>query len=73
VTETTPIAGWQNAIELVLKTAQPGELWLVQADTIDETVNSMKALKVNNHVLREVTLKDVLEGTPAPPKQKTKA
>ena len=72
--ETAQVAGWQNAIELVLQSAQPGELWLVQADTIEETVASMKTLKVNNHVLREVTLKEVLDGLPAPsPKLKSKA
>jgi len=60
------LVGWKNAIECVLQTAQPGELWLIQADTIDETVEYMKSLQINNAVLREVTLKAVLEGTPAP-------
>lgn len=59
------ITGWPNAIERVFQTVQSGELWLVQADTIDETVAYMKSLSINNAVLRETTLKEVLEGKPA--------
>lgn len=64
--ESEQLVGWKNAIERVLQTARPGELWLIQADTIDETVEYMKSLQVNNAVLREVTLKSLLE-TPAAP------
>jgi cyanophycin synthetase len=66
VKETEQLVGWKNAIERVLQTSQPGELWLIQADTVDETVAYMKSLQVNNAVLREVTLKTILEGAPAP-------
>jgi cyanophycin synthetase len=65
--------GWQKAIEQVLQTAQPGELWLIQADTIDETVEYMKSLQVNGSVLREVTLKAVVEGEPKPATAKVPA
>jgi len=67
VKESEQLVGWQNAIERVLQTAQPGELWLIQADTIDETVEYMKSLQVNNAVLREVSLKAVLEPSVAAP------
>jgi cyanophycin synthetase len=63
VKETEQLVGWKNAIERVLQTAKAGELWLVQADTIDETVAYMKSLQVNNAVLREITLKEAMEGT----------
>jgi cyanophycin synthetase len=66
VKESEQLVGWKNAIERVLQTAQPGELWLIQADVIDETVDYMKSLQINNAVLREVTLKTVLEGVATP-------
>jgi hypothetical protein len=31
-----------GAVETALKAAKPGELWLVQADTIDETVDFIR-------------------------------
>jgi cyanophycin synthetase len=66
VKDSERLVGWKNAIERVLQTSQPGELWLIQADTIDETVEYMKSLKVSNSVLREVSLKAVLEGSALP-------
>lgn len=66
VKESEQLVGWKNAIERVLQTAQPGELWLIQADTIDETVAYMKSLQINNAVLKEVSLKTVLEGPAVP-------
>jgi len=66
VKESEQLVGWKNAIERVLQTAQPGELWLIQADTIDETVAYMKSLQINEAVLKEVSLKTVLEGPAAP-------
>jgi cyanophycin synthetase len=66
VKDSEQLVGWKNAIERVLQTAQPGELWLIQADTIDETVAYMKSLQINNAVLKEVSLKTVLEGPAAP-------
>jgi cyanophycin synthetase len=62
VREALQVIGWKNAIEQVLQSAQPGELWLVQADTIAETVSYMKSLQVSNRVLREITMKEALEG-----------
>jgi cyanophycin synthetase len=67
VKESEQLVGWKNAIERVLQTARPGELWLIQADTIDETVAYMKSLQINNAVLQEVSLKTVLEGPAAAP------
>lgn len=66
VKDSEQLVGWKNAIERVLQSSQPGELWLIQADTIDETVEYMKSLKVSNSVLREVSLKAVLESPSMP-------
>ena len=38
VQEVDTIQGWQDAVEAALWLAQPGDLLLVQADSIDETV-----------------------------------
>jgi cyanophycin synthetase len=38
VAEVQAIHGWQNAVEAALWAAQPGDLLLIQADQIDETV-----------------------------------
>jgi cyanophycin synthetase len=56
-----PIVGWKNAVERVLETCQPGELWLVQVDSVDETVEHMKSLQTAIS-LREITLTEAIEG-----------
>jgi hypothetical protein len=61
------VVGWKNAIEQVLQSAQPSELWLVQADTIAETVAYMKSLQVSDRVLREISMKEALEGPASVP------
>jgi cyanophycin synthetase len=38
VAEVQSVQGWQRAVETALWTAQPGDLLLIQADQIDETV-----------------------------------
>jgi len=43
VREVQTIHGWQNAVEAALWLAQPGDLILVQADVIDETVDYVRA------------------------------
>jgi cyanophycin synthetase len=42
VRQVEEAAGALKAVETALKAAQPGELWLVQADTIDETVDYIR-------------------------------
>lgn len=55
--------GWQAAIDTALQSAKPGDLLLVQADTIDAAVDYMKSLQTETVVLREVALKDVMTKT----------
>jgi cyanophycin synthetase len=43
VQEVQTIQGWQPAVEAALWIAQPGDLLLVQADVIDETVDYVRA------------------------------
>ena len=43
VKEVQTIHGWQHAVEAALWIAQPGDLLLVQADVIDETVDYVRA------------------------------
>ena len=41
-TQVELATGALKAVETALRAAQPGELWLVQADTIDETVDYIR-------------------------------
>ena len=56
------IRGADAAVESALRTAQPGELMLVQADTIDETVQCVR------RYIESITPEPVLavEEAPAP-------
>lgn len=63
VKQVESFMGWQKAIDTALQSAKPGDLLLVQADTIDEAVDYMKTLQTENLVLREIALKDVLAKT----------
>ncbi|AFL72135.1 UDP-N-acetylmuramyl tripeptide synthase [Thiocystis violascens DSM 198] len=56
VREIQTIHGWQNAVESALWQAQPGDLLLIQADVIDETVDFVRAHLAGNAALRELPL-----------------
>jgi len=73
VEEIEEIIGWKNSMQHVLNTLRPGELWLIQADRIDETVDYMRALSAADHkFLREISLEEAMRSartplaTPAP-------
>ena len=63
VKQIEEIRGADAAVELALRTAQPGELMLVQADTIDETVQCVR------RYIESITPEPVLavEAAPARP------
>ena len=62
------IFGAVKAIEAVLSTLQPGDLVLLQADTVDETVDFVRRYLSANQTAREVNLSDALAtATPTTP------
>ncbi|HND55892.1 MAG TPA: cyanophycin synthetase, partial [Pirellulaceae bacterium] len=60
VTDIVPVQGWNKAVDDVLLWVQPGDLVLLQADTIDEAVNVVKQLMATDAQTREVNLKEAL-------------
>ncbi|MFO0817679.1 MAG: Mur ligase family protein [Pirellulales bacterium] len=61
VQQVTPVQGWELAVETVLRRMQPGDLVLLQADTIDGAVEVMKKHLTVDAAAREVNLKDALK------------
>jgi cyanophycin synthetase len=62
------IFGAVKAIEAVLSTLQPGDLVLLQADTVDETVDFVRRYLSAHQTAREVNLSDALAtATPTKP------
>ena len=60
VREMHAVQGWQAAVEVALQTVRPGELLLIQADVIDETMEFLRRHLVTDASSREIDLKDVL-------------
>jgi cyanophycin synthetase len=58
--------GALKAVETALRAAQPGELWLVQADTIDETVDFIRRYLAAVKDGRPLDLSATDEPTPMP-------
>ncbi len=56
VTDVQAIHGWQNAVETALWAAQPGDLLLVQADQIDETVAYVRDRLATDQARRELPM-----------------
>ncbi len=65
VQEVQTIHGWQHAVEAALWLAQPGDLLLIQADVIDETVDYVRARLAEDQARREFPLnRQALTGVP---------
>jgi cyanophycin synthetase len=66
--ETQEILGAVKAVEAALRSVRPGELLLVQADEIDETVNFIQSYLASTEACREIDMIQALEvpATPAP-------
>jgi cyanophycin synthetase len=56
VAEVQAIHGWQNAVEAALWAAQPGDLLLIQADQIDETVDYVRDRLAADQARRDLPL-----------------
>ena len=63
VKEWRGVQGWTAALEAALQWLRPGDLALIQADTIDSAVAYMKDHLVGQPATREVSLKEVLAST----------
>ena len=64
VTQVEEIFGAVKAIEAVLSTLSPGDLVLLQADTVDETVDYVKKYLSTHKTAREVCLCEALATGP---------
>jgi len=60
------IFGAVKAIDAALAMLQPGDLLLLQADTIDETVDYVRQYRKTHHTAREITLAEALATAPVP-------
>lgn len=60
VKDVQEIIGWQKACEAAIQTMRPGDLWLIQADVVDETVNYLRSLVTTDVTIREVTLHEAM-------------
>lgn len=56
VAEVQAIHGWQNAVEAALWAAKPGDLLLIQADQIDETVDYVRNRMATDQARRDLPL-----------------
>jgi len=59
--ETQKIVGWQKACADALAQARPGDLLLVQADVVDETVDYLKSLVTSDVPVQQITLAEALQ------------
>jgi cyanophycin synthetase len=64
VKEVYDFIGWEKAVEHALTLIQAGDLMLLQADTIDETVQYLQRAMEHNQLGREIDLNSALETKP---------
>ena len=65
VPEIVEIQGALKAVEMALQSAQPGELLVIQADEVDETVEFVKNYVQHRVPGREIDLQQAIEPAPA--------
>jgi cyanophycin synthetase len=65
VEQIEEIFGAVKAIDAALSTLKPGDLLLLQADTIDETVDYVRRYLAENYTARETTYCEALATAPA--------
>ncbi|MFZ4468602.1 MAG: cyanophycin synthetase [Pirellula sp.] len=65
VKEVYDFVGWEKAVEHALNLIKAGELMLLQADTIDETVQYLQRAIEHNQLGREIDLNSALDANPA--------
>src|SRR6185295_15374334 len=61
--EVQEFHGNLKAIESALRTARPGELLVVQADVIDETLDYIRRYLACNDASREINLRQAIEAS----------
>jgi cyanophycin synthetase len=66
VKEIDTIHGWRHAVEETLWLAQPGDLILVQADAVDETVEYVQARLSDDQAWQESPLSVMVMPVAAP-------
>jgi cyanophycin synthetase len=64
VKEVYDFVGWEKAVEHALNLIKAGELMLLQADTIDETVQYLQRAIEHNQLGREIDLNSALDANP---------
>jgi cyanophycin synthetase len=64
MTDVVEIKGAIKAVELALRSVQPGDLLLIQADEVDETVEFVKRYLAADPTSREIVLAEALKETP---------
>jgi cyanophycin synthetase len=64
VKEVYDFVGWEKAVEHSLTLIKAGELMLLQADTIDETVQYLQRAIEHNQIGREIDLNSALDANP---------
>ena len=64
--EIQEITGWKIACERALAAVRPGELMLLQADVVDETVDYLKSLVAADMPIRQIDLQEALAQHPKP-------
>jgi cyanophycin synthetase len=65
VKEVYDFVGWEKAVEHALNLIKAGELMLLQADTIDETVQYLQRAIEHNQLGREIDLNSALHANPS--------
>ncbi|MFM8263214.1 MAG: cyanophycin synthetase [Pirellula sp.] len=65
VKEVYDFIGWDKAVEHALTLIKAGDLMLLQADTIDETVQYLQRAIEHNQLGREIDLNSALESNPS--------
>ncbi|MCY3006917.1 MAG: cyanophycin synthetase [Planctomycetota bacterium] len=65
VKEVYDFVGWEKAVEHALTLIKAGELMLLQADTIDETVQYLQRAIEHNQLGREIDLNSALHANPS--------
>ncbi|MEK0425177.1 MAG: Cyanophycin synthetase [Planctomycetota bacterium] len=65
VKEVYDFIGWEKAVEHALTLIKAGDLMLLQADTIDETVQYLQLAIEHNQLGREIDLNSALESNPS--------
>lgn len=68
VKEIYEVTGWPNAVDRALKLIKAGDLMLLQADSIDETVQYLQRAIEHENLGREIDMDSALDTNEAPAK-----